>query len=449
VSFAATALCRDCLALTEGQTERAVRRCLSCGSPRLVQHAEWQSLSIAHIDCDAFYAAVEKRDNPSLIDQPVIIGGGHRGVVSTCCYIARTFGVRSAMPIFKARALCPDAVIIKPNMSKYASIGRQIRAMMLNLSPLVEPLSIDEAFIDLSGTERLHGSVAGQTLAIFARRVEAEIGITVSIGLSYCKFLAKMASDLDKPRGFAVIGQAEAKDFLARQPIGMIWGVGKVGQARLEQLGFHLIGDLQKISAEDALRRIGAEGQRLWRLAQGRDERAVSPQRGAKSISAETTFDEDIGDLARLEQSLFLLSEKVSARLKGQSLAGKSVTLKLKTADFKLRTRARALSAPTQLAMRIFEAGRDLLSKEVDGTAFRLIGIGLSDFAAADLADRGDLVDVEVTKLKAREQAMDQVRARFGKAAIVKGLVFSPQPGSRTAGGSSKATLMAPEDEEE
>ena len=446
MSFAATALCRDCLSLSQGVTESALRRCASCGSPRLVQHEEWQSLTIAHIDCDAFYAAVEKRDDPSLIDKPVIIGGGQRGVVSTCCYIARTYGVRSAMPMFKARALCKDAVIIKPNMSKYAAIGRQIRTMMLNLSPLVEPLSIDEAFIDLSGTERLHGSVPGQTLAQFARRVENEIGITVSIGLSYCKFLAKMASDLDKPRGYAVIGRAEAKEFLARQPVGMIWGVGKVGQARLEQMGFRLIADLQNVAVEDAIRKIGPEGQRLWRLAQGMDNRAVVPQRGAKSISAETTFNEDIAEREKLEQSLFLLSEKVSARLKTQKLAGKSVTLKLKSSDFKLRTRARALGAPTQLAMRIFEAGRDLLSKEVDGTAFRLIGIGISDFTPADLADRGDLIDQEVTKIKAREQAMDQLRARFGKDAIVKGLVFSPHRDKREETSINRA---APLDEDE
>lgn len=210
--------------------EARVRATLSaCGSPRLVRHAELYKLSLAHVDCDAFYASVEKRDNPELRDKPLIIGGGKRGVVSTACYIARIHGVRSAMPMFKALEACPEAVVVKPNMEKYAKVGREVRQLMLDLTPLVEPISIDEAFMDLGGTERLHRAPAAIVLARFAKRVEEEIGITISVGLSYCKYLAKVASDFEKPRGFSVIGEAEALDFLRNKPVSMIWG-GKILQ---------------------------------------------------------------------------------------------------------------------------------------------------------------------------------------------------------------------------
>ncbi len=419
------ALCRDCLQETKAGAHGLPNRCGHCGSPRLVSHPERDQLSIAHIDCDAFYAAVEKRDDPSLRDHPVIIGGGQRGVVSTCCYIARTYGVRSAMPMFKARALCPTAKIVKPDMAKYATVGRQVRTLMFELTPLVEPISIDEAFLDLSGTERLHHASPAVTLAAMAARIERELGITVSVGLSYCKFLAKIASDLDKPRGFSIIGKAEAKAFLSDKPVGLIWGVGKVAQERLQRDGFSTIGDLQAFSEADLIRKLGTEGQRLWRLANGIDVRRVSPERDTKSVSAETTFDTDIADAGELERRLLLLSEKVSARLKAASLSGGNVTLKLKTRDFKQRTRARSLSEPTQLAGRIFEAGRELLAREIDGTQFRLIGIGVGDLADADQADRGDLVDTGLAREKAKEAAIDSLRAKFGRGAIVRGLAFS------------------------
>lgn len=383
-----------------------------------------ESLAIAHIDCDAFYAAIEKRDDPSLRDKPLIIGGGKRGVVSTCCYIARTYGVRSAMPMFKALALCPDAMVVRPDMAKYVAVGRQVRAMMLDLTPLVEPLSIDEAFLDLTGTDRLHRASPALTLARFARNVEKELGISLSVGLSYCKFLAKIASDLDKPRGFAIIGKAEAKSFLAGKPVGLIWGVGKVAQERLARDGFRTIGDIQAREENDMLRLLGAEGQRLWRLANGIDTRTVSPEREAKGISSETTFDTDISGEAELAPILLALSEKVSARMKAQGFAGTTVTLKLKTADFALRTRARTLSEPTQLAGRIFEAARELLQKEATGTKFRLIGVGLSGLCDPADADHGDLVNQNVPREKAKEAAMDALRAKFGKDAVVKGLMF-------------------------
>jgi DNA polymerase-4 len=422
-----TGFCRDCLA---DPTDGAMR-CTACGSPRLVRHDELDALTIAHVDCDAFYAAIEKRDDPSLRDKPVIIGGGTRGVVSTACYVARTYGVRSAMPMFTARRLCPGATIIRPDMDKYVRVGREVRRMMLELTPLVEPLSIDEAFMDLAGTQRLHGLSIAKSLARFASRVEAEIGITVSIGLSASKFLAKIASDLDKPRGFSVLGQAEARSFLAPKPVGFIWGVGKATQARLGRDGYHTIADLAAADESDLMRRYGSEGLRLARLSRGIDERPVQPEREAKSVSAETTFDADLSAFRPLERRLWLLTERVSARLKAAAIAGSTVTLKLKTADFKSRTRARGLGDPTQLAARIFAVGRDLLKREADGTKFRLIGIGVSELVEAEKADPADLVDVAAARTAAAEHAIDRVREKFGREAMIKGLAFGSRDDER------------------
>ncbi len=413
--------CRDCLAVQANDAPR----CSSCGSPRLVRHAELAGLSIAHIDCDAFYATVEKRDRPELRDRPVIIGGAKRGVVSTACYIARIHGVKSAMPMFKALKLCPDAVVIRPDMEKYARVGRQVREAMLRLTPLVEPLSIDEAFLDLSGTERLHGAPPAHVLARFARDVERDIGITVSVGLSYCKFLAKIASDLDKPRGFAVIGRAEAVSFLAGQPVSLIWGVGKAFAETLARDGIRTIGQLQTMAHADLARRYGSMGTRLFHLSRGEDDRRVHPEGEAKSVSAETTFDTDTGGAADLTPVLRSLSEKVSRRLKRAGLAGRIVTLKLKTADFRLRTRNRALPAPTRLADRIHHAGLELMLKELDGnTLFRLIGIGVSDLSDGTDADPPDLLDVSAAKRASAEDAMDRVRAKFGNRAVETGITF-------------------------
>jgi len=359
-----------------------------------------------------------------LRDMPVIVGGGRRGVVTTACYIARTSGVRSAMPMFQARQLCPGATIVPPDMAKYVAVARQVRALMLELTPLVEPLSIDEAFLDLSGTERLHGMTAAKSLAQFAGRVEVEIGITVSIGLSENKFLAKIASDLSKPRGFSVLARNEAAAFLAAKPVTFIWGVGKATGARLLREGFRTVGDLQVADSTKLLRLFGGEGLRLARLAHGIDARAVTPLRQAKSISAETTFEQDLASLRQLERVLWSLSEKVSVRLKAKQLVGGTVTLKLKSADFRARTRARALGAPTQLAERIFAAGRDLLTKEIDGTRFRLIGIAVAQLTPSGDCDYADLVDARGQRAAAAERAVDRLRAKFGHAAVVRGLSF-------------------------
>ena len=409
--------CRDCLA----DAPDTAKRCPACHSPRLVRHPLAEPLTIAHVDCDAFYATIEKRDDPSLVDKPVIVGGGKRGVVAACCYVARTYGIHSAMPMFEAKRRCPFATVIKPNMAKYVKAGREVRKRMFELTPLVEPLSIDEAFLDLTGTERLHGMAAAKVLARFAGAIERDIGITVSIGLSANKFLAKIASDMDKPRGFAVLGEAEAAAFLAAKPVGFIYGVGAVSAAKLATDGYRLIADLQRAEERELIARYGEEGARLWRLARGIDTRAVDPARDSKSISAETTFERDIGEFRPLEQTLWELTEKVSARLKASALAGSTVTLKLKSADFKIRTRARSLGAPTQLAARIFAAGRDLLGAEVGSTRYRLIGIGVSHLQDAAGDDLADLLDARAAKA---EHAVDRLRSKFGREAVVKGLAL-------------------------
>ncbi len=419
----APALCRDCLSLGRA----GALRCAECGSPRLLAHPERDRLSVAHIDCDAFYATIEKRDNPALVTRPVIIGGATRGVVSTCCYIARTYGVRSAMPMFKARQLCPEAVIIKPDMAKYARVSREMRALMETLTPLVEPVSIDEAFLDLSGTQALHGASPALSLARFARTIEAELGITVSIGLSDCKFLAKIASDMQKPRGFTIIGRAEARTFLRDKPVGLIFGVGAVTQGRLEKAGYRLIGDLQDAGPERLMQRFGEEGQRLARLSVGDDKRRVTPQRETKSISAETTFNTDISTAEALEPILLRLSERVALRLTKAGLCGATITLKLKTATFATRSRAITESDPTALSTRIFALARTLLKPELDGTKFRLIGIGVSHLQPLAAADPQNLLNQGLIREKATETAMMQLRARFGEDAISRGLAFRPR----------------------
>ncbi len=409
--------CRDCLA----DLDQRAKRCTACGSPRLVRHHELPSLTLAHIDCDAFYATVEKRDNPELNDHPVIIGGGKRGVVSAACYIARTYGVRSAMPMFKALDLCPEAKVIRPDMAKYVRVGREVRTAMQALTPLVEPLSIDEAFLDLSGTQRVHGMIPAKVLAKFAADVERDVGITVSVGLSVNKFLAKIASDLDKPRGFATLDQEDAVALLADKPVGFIYGVGPATQERLSQRGFRKVGDLQRADETELMKQFGGEGRRLWRLARGIDDRLVVADRGAKTISNETTFNEDIRDLATLEKILWRLSEKVSGRLKSGELSGTTITLKLKTADFRQRTRSQSIQSPTQLAKRIFDISREMLAKEIDGTAFRLIGTGVSALRPGSEAGDENMLD---RRSAHAERAMDALKKKFGNAAVIKGIAY-------------------------
>jgi DNA polymerase-4 len=387
-----------------------------------VAHAELETLSIAHMDCDAFYASVEKRDNPALRDQPVIVGGGTRGVVSTCCYIARISGVRSAMPMFQALKLCPQAVVVKPRMSVYVDVSRQIRALMEQLTPAIEPLSLDEAFLDLTGTERLHGAPPAVLLAGLVKQMEVDLGITGSIGLSHNKFLAKIASDIDKPRGFSVIGRADTAEFLRPKPVRIIWGVGEAGQTALAAAGIRSIADLLRWDRRDLQARFGSMGDRLYHLARGEDLRRVTRDEPMKSISAETTFDEDTSDPDILDGHLWRLAERVSDRAKAKDLAGRTVTLKLKRTDFQIVTRRHSLQDPTQTADRLYREARALYDQGQARGSFRLIGVGLSDLTPAADADRmSDLLDPQAASRRAAERATDAIRARFGQDAIIKG----------------------------
>jgi DNA polymerase IV len=411
------ALCRDCLTTFE-----TGRRCPACGRPRIVAHPELFDLTIAHLDCDAFYASVEKRDDPALRDQPVIIGGGRRGVVSTACYIARIKGVRSAMPMFQALKLCPEAVVVRGRMDRYVEVSRQVRAMMDDLTPVIEPLSLDEAFLDLGGTARLHQASPAVMLARLARRMETELGISGSIGLSHNKFLAKVASDLDKPRGFSVIGRAETAEFLRDRSVGLIWGVGAVGREQLEKAGIRTFADLLRWDRRDLHARFGQTGERLWHLARGEDHRRVSAHEPVKGISNETTFHEDTEDADILDGHIWRLSEKVADRAKARAIAGRVVTLKLKRANHSLLTRRISLRDPTQMADRIYRAARGLFDQVGRSGPYRLLGVGLSELhpeAEADVA--GDLLDPGAARRAEAERAVDRVRARFGPDAIVKG----------------------------
>ncbi|MCB1341017.1 MAG: DNA polymerase IV [Pseudooceanicola sp.] len=410
-------LCRDCL--TPGDT---AARCPACGSPRLVTHPELFTLTIAHMDCDAFYASVEKRDRPDLADKPVIIGGRHRGVVSTACYVARIRGVRSAMPMFQALKLCPDAVVLKPRMSLYAEVSRLIRSMMEELTPAVQPLSLDEAFLDLSGTARLHGQPPAVLLARLVRRMKEELGVTGSIGLSHNKFLAKVASDLDKPRGFRVIGKAETAAFLHDRPVRLIWGIGPASQESLERAGIRTFADLLRWDRPALHARFGSMGERLWHLARGEDHRRVSADEPVKSISNETTFDTDTADPDILDGHIWRMAEKVADRAKARGLAGRVVTLKVKKADHAILTRRLSLRDPAQLADTIYRTARGLYDQVVNDGPFRLLGCGLSQLVPeTDIRAGGDLLDPTARQRGEAERAADRIRARFGADAIVKG----------------------------
>ena len=418
------ALCRDCF----WTGDEAPRRCPACGSPRVAAHPELDRLAIAHMDCDAFYASVEKRDRPELRDRPVIVGGGKRGVVTTACYIARISGVRSAMPMFKALKACPEAVVIRPDFAKYRAESRRILGLAAELTPLIQTLSLDEAWLDLSGTERLHGAPPALTLARLQARIEAETGLTVSIGLAANKFLAKIASDLDKPRGFSVIGAAEARTFLAPKPVSILPGVGPAMAASLGKAGYRTVGDLARAGPKALAERWGAHGLRLAQLAAGEDARAVNPNEERKGISAETTFEADLSALADLEDKLAALCEKVARHARADGLAGRVVTLKLRTTDFRIVTRRRTIAVPTQTARTLFAVGRELLAREATGRPWRLIGIGVSELVEADAVE-GDFFAGDERKALAGERTVDQLRARFGADAVTSGRLLRLKSG--------------------
>ena len=408
---------RDCLS-----TADHIERCLECGSPRILRHQELFDLSIAHMDCDAFYASVEKRENPSLVDKPLIIGGGRRGVVSTACYIARIRGVKSAMPMFQALKLCPDAVIVKPRMALYAEVSKEIRKMMDDLTPSVEPLSLDEAFIDLSGTQKLHGAPPAVMLVKLINRMQRELGLTGSIGLSHNKFLAKIASDLDKPRGFSVIGVQDTEKFLKDKPVRLIWGVGKAMQQSLEGSGIRTFSDLLRWERKDLNAKFGQMGDRLWHLARGQDARPVDSRAAMKSISNETTFFEDTSDLDLLHGHLWRMCEKVSSRAKAKGIAGRVLTLKLKTNAHKLITKRVTLRDATQLADTLYHSLSALLDQLEKGQSYRLLGAGLSDLCPEKEAELSpDLLNMQASQRGKAERASDAIRKKFGPDAIIKG----------------------------
>ncbi len=394
-----------------------------CARPHRLEHPELFALSVAHVDADAFFAAVEKRRRPELAGRPVIVGGGTRGVVSTACYIARLSGVGSAMPMFKALKLCPDAVVLRPDFAAYSAVAAEMRRLMLALTPAVQPLSIDEAALDLAGTEAVHGAPPAAVLAGFARQVEASLGVTVSIGLARNRMLAKIAASLDKPRGFAVLG-SEAASLLAPHPVTLLPGVGPAQARRLAALGITRIGQLQGLRPAEARRRLGEDGPALVARAEGEDARRVDPRREAKSVSAETTFAQDLSDPTALEAQLWPLAEKLARRLRETELAASGVVLKLKTARFALRTRQARLAQPTVLPDLLFAAGAALLAREADGTAFRLIGLGAAGLAPLAQADQPSLADPDLPRLVARQKAIDGLRERFGVGAIKKGRMF-------------------------
>ena len=373
------------------------------------------------MDCDAFYATVEKRDNPDLADKPVIIGGGRRGVVSTACYVARIRGVKSAMPMFQALKLCPEAVIVRPRFEAYTEASRAIRQMMEEMTPSIEPLSLDEAFMDLTGTARLHGAAPAVMLARLVKRMREELGLTGSIGLSHNKFLAKVASDLEKPRGYSIIGKAETADFLADKPVRLIWGVGNATQASLDKAGIRTFTDLLRWERQDLHARFGSMGDRLWHLARGQDRRPVARDAKVKSISNETTFSEDTANPDILDGHIWRMAEKVADRAKAKDYVGRVIVLKLKRADHSLVTRRVTLEEPTQIADKIYRTARGLFDAVDHSSPYRLLGVGLSHLAHAQGGFSGDLLDPEGERRAKAELATDKIREKFGAEAILKG----------------------------
>ena len=416
-----TVLCRDCYS---SMNHEAASHCYFCQSPRLIKHPELGQLAIAHVDCDAFYASVEKRDKPALRDSPVLIGGSRRGVVAAACYIARTYGIKSAMPMYKALQKCPDAVVIAPNMKKYAAISKAVKAIMLQTTPLVQSISIDEAYLDLSGTNRLHQGVPAFTMARLANDVQKKLGITVSIGLSYNKFLAKLASEMDKPNGFSVIGEQNIKKFLANYPIQAISGVGRRLETKLKNDGIYSILDLQRCSVQELQKRYGSIGARLFNFSNGIDSRVITPNPPAKSVSKEVTFSYDKSGLEQLKPVLWRLCDQLSSSLKSKNKFGKTITLKLKTSKFRTITRSKTIKAPTQLADVIYRVAFELLIPNSRGT-YRLMGVGLSTLSDNIGSVETDFLDDHDIKQEKLEKTIDQIREKVGANAIGKGRGFN------------------------
>ena len=427
-------ICRSCFASGYLGAEKAPQSCLSCGGDIRVDD-EIFNLTIAHIDCDSFYASIEKRDNPDLLDKPVIVGGERRGVVAAACYVARQHGIRSAMPSFKAKQLCPDVTIIKPRMDHYVSVSRQIREMMISLTPQIEPLSIDEAFLDLSGTHLLHKASPAEMLMRLQQKIKQDIGITVSVGLAANKSLAKLASDQGKPDGFFILNQDKAAAWLADKPVSIIYGIGKKAAQKLTDAGLPLCRDLAQAELGHLAQLLGKNAAFIQNLSKGIDTREVKVERQAKSISSETTFNKDISLESELKPIIERQAMRVSRRLKEKGLKGRVITLKAKTAHHKIITRSKTLSAPTDKAYEIFDVATALMAGLIgEGHYWRLLGVGVDGFdhdnTAPSHTDFFSLLEpaakkpLEKDKVKSRdaiEKALDDMHAKFGADMVFSG----------------------------
>jgi DNA polymerase IV len=378
---------------------------------------------ILHVDMDAYYASVEERDDPSLVGKPVIVGGSAegRGVVAAANYEARKFGVHSAMAASRAKRFCPQAIVIKPRMDYYASVSRQIRDIFEQFTSLVEPLSLDEAFLDVAGSESIFGTAAliGQQIK---QRIRSELKLVASVGVAPNKFIAKIASDVQKPDGFIVVEADEIQSFLDPLPIGRLWGVGKVTGQVFDQLSIRTIGQLRQIPIEVLISRFGSSGEHFWKLAHGIDDRRVIPDREAKSISAETTFHEDIDDVELLRAWLVDLVEQVGRRLRRHDIKGHTIELKVRFADFKTITRSLTLTESTSITQELLNVGVELLTKRLPPKhlPLRLLGFGVSNLDSGrsqqQLFDQPDRA-----RHRELDRVADQITAKFGKMAIRRG----------------------------
>jgi DNA polymerase-4 len=333
---------------------------------------------IIHVDMDAFFASVEQRDNPDLRGKPVAVGGGHRGVVAAASYEARQFGVRSAMPSVTARRRCPDLLFVKPRFDAYREVSQQIRAIFADYTDQIEPLSLDEAYLDVTEDRRALGSARAIAQEI-RRRIRDETQLTASAGVSYCKFVAKLASDQNKPDGLCVIPPDKAEPYIAALPVGRFHGIGPVTAAKLEKLGIHTGADLQALSLAELQGRFGSSGDWYWRICRGIDDRPVRASRQAKSVSAERTFNEDLTEMSQLHAELDRVAGLAWDRIERHRTAGKTVTLKVKYADFQIITRAQSFAVPIGEYSGFAAAGHVLLDRLLPvAKGVRLLGLGLS-----------------------------------------------------------------------
>jgi DNA polymerase IV len=379
---------------------------------------------ILHVDMDAFYASVEVRERPDLAGKPVIVGGAPegRGVVAAASYEARKFGVHSAMPAGKALKLCPEAIVIKPRMSLYAEVSDQIQGILHRYTPLVEPLSLDEAFLDVTASTALYGPAPNIARQI-KEDIRSELRLVASVGVAPNKFLAKLASDLKKPDGLVVVDPERIREFLDPLPVSRLWGAGRVTQKELAELGIETIRQFRQLSRSDIEARFGRHGSSLWELAHGRDERRVIPDREAKSISHETTFPVDVTSMSTLQSRLLELTDLVSQRLRRHGRVGRTTHLKLRYADFSTITRAETLDRPTNLTNEIWASASRMLSERLPGRPLRvrLIGVGVQQLSSAQVRQPTLFEDPAHQKQSGADRVSDQIRAKFGHQALRRG----------------------------